>query len=327
MQGLPRMVYSVCLLLLVAASASRALGADRKFIAADSSKKRIAIIAEDGGTEWEHRIGPLHDLHVLPSGMILFQDSWTHLVEIDPATDEVVWEYDAQASNGNVDRQVEVHAFQRLANGVTMIAESGPARILEVNADGELVKEMPLQVAEPHPHHDTRLARKLGTGNYLVCHEQDGLVREYSADGGTAWEFRVPLFGRFPRPGHGVTAFGNQCFSAVRLPNGNTLIATGNGHRVIEVTRGKEIVWSLKQNDLPGIQLAWVTTLQVLPSGNIVLGNCHAGPENPQIIEITRDKEVVWSFQDFTRFGDALTNSQILSVDGEPVEPPELIAP
>jgi hypothetical protein len=63
---------------------------------------------------------------------------------------------------------------------------------------------------------------------------------------------------------------------------------------------------------LPNIQLAWVTTLQVLPNGNIVLDNCHAGPKNPQIIEVNRDKKVVWTFHDFDRFGDATTNTQVL---------------
>ena len=34
-----------------------------------------------------------------------------------------------------------------------------------------------------------------------------------------------------------------------------TLLGAGNGHSVIEVTPEKKIVWSVKQNDLPGIQL------------------------------------------------------------------------
>lgn len=287
----------------------------RRFIAADSSIERIAIIDEAGNTEWEYAIGPLHDLQVLTNGNILLQTSWTRLAEVDPATDEVVWSYDAATANGNAGRRVEVHAFQRLADGITMIVESGPARIIEVDAGGELLREIPLRVDNPHPHHDTRLARKLENGNYLVCHEADGAVREYDVEGRVVWEFAVPLFGREPRRGHGVDSFGNQCFAALRLPNANTLIATGNGHSIIEVTPEKEIIWSLHQNDLPGIQLAWVTTLQVMICGNIVLGNCHAGPDNPQIIEVTREKEVVWTFRDFERFGNALTNSRVLTAD------------
>jgi len=50
------------------------------------------------------------------------------------------------------------------------------------------------------------------------------------------------------------------------------LIGTGNGHGVLEVTPAKEIVWQVGQDDLAGIRLAWVTTVQVLGNGNILLG-------------------------------------------------------
>lgn len=290
------------------------LDAEEKYrvLAADSSRKRIALIDEKGQTEWEYRIGPLHDLHLLPSGNILFQRSWTQLLEVDPKTSRVVWEYDAAKRNGNEGKKVEVHAFQRLADGLTMIAESGPGRIIEVDAEGKVVREVAMKIERPDPHRDTRLVRKLKSGNYLVCHESQGVVREYDGKGAVVWEYPVPLFGKKPRGGHGLKAFGNAVFCALRLPGGNTLISTGNGHSVIEVTPEKKIVWQLHQDDLPGIRLAWVTTLQVQPDGNIILGNCHAGPENPQIIEITRKKEVVWTFRDFERFGNSLSNSQVI---------------
>jgi hypothetical protein len=141
-------------------------------------------------------------------------------------------------------------------------------------------------------------------------------VREYDGDGKVVWEYPVPMFGKKAAGGHGPEAFGNACFGAVRLKNGNTLIATGNGHGLLEVTPDKRIVWELHQDDLPGIKLAWVTTLQVLPDGNVIFGNCHAGPNNPQIIEVTRDKKVVWTFKDMKHFGDATSNSQVLDVPG-----------
>jgi outer membrane protein assembly factor BamB len=308
---------SMSLALIFAAAAISVLPAEaadsgRRFAASDSSKKRIAIIDRKGDIEWEYKIGSLHDLHVLPTGNVLFQTSMTRLLEVDPKTDKVVWEYDSASSNGNKGRPVQVHAFQRLADGVTMIAESGPARIIEVDKSGKLLKEVALKVDHPHVHRDTRLARKIDNGNYLVCHEADGTVREYDSSGKVVWSYEVPLFGKEPKRGHGLEAFGNQCFSVLRLKNGNTLIGTGNGHSILEVTPKKKIVWSIHQNDLEGIQLAWVTSLQVLPSGNILIGNCHAGPDNPQLIEVTRDKKVVWKFHDFERFGNALTNSQIL---------------
>lgn len=277
---------------------------------------RLAIVGVDGEIEWEMKWGGIHDLHVLDNGHIMVQRNMREIVEIDPESKEVVWSYDSSKSNGNEGQKVEVHAFQPLDNGNVMIAESGPARLIEINRDGEIQKQFKLKVNNPHPHTDTRLVRKLSNGHYLACHEADGAVREYDANGKVVWEYEVPLFGKPPKPGHGLEAFGNKCFAAERLESGNTLIATGNGHSVLEVTPEKEIVWQLHQDDLPGIQLAWVTTLEVLPNGNYVIGNCHAGPNNPLLIEVNpATREVVWQFDRFDLFGNSAPNSRILDID------------
>jgi outer membrane protein assembly factor BamB len=279
-------------------------GVPRRVIAADSSTKMLASIGSDGRVEWKRPVGAIHDLHLLPDDHILYQDGWTRIVELD-AERKPVWQYDAK-SNGNADRAVEVHAFQRLADGTTMIVESGPARIIEVDREGAIQREIRLKVDTPSAHSDTRNVRKTTVGTYLVAHEKDGVVREYDADGNIVWEFDVPLFGAPRKGGHGPEAFGDQVYSAVRLENGNTLIGTGNGHSVLEVSPDKEIVWRLGQRDLPGITLAWVTQVQRLPNGNTLLVNCHAGPDNPQIIEVSPAKAVVWTFKDLTTFGNSL---------------------
>lgn len=286
-------------------------GPARRVLAADDSTRRLAIVAPDGSLEWEMKVGAIHDAWVLPNGNVLFQQGWTRIVEVTPDK-RTVWEYDAAKRNGNEGRRVEVHAFQRLEDGLTMIVESGPARIIEVDRDGRVQREVKLKVNRPNPHSDTRLARKLANGHYLVAHENDGAVREYDGKGTVVWEYDVPLFGRERKGGHGPEAFGNAVFSAVRLPNGNTLIGGGNGHCVLEVTPAKEIVWKLEQKDLPGITLAWVTRVERLPNGNTRFGNCHAGPDNPQFIEVTPDKQVVWTFKDFQNFGNSMPVQAVL---------------
>jgi hypothetical protein len=278
-------------------------------LVADSSTHRLAIVGADGKLEWEIQVGQIHDAHVLPSGNILLQQGWTKIQEVTPGK-KVVWEYDAAKANAG--QRVEVHAFQRLDDGLTMIAESGPARIIEVNANGAVKHEIKLKVEQPSAHSDTRLVRKLSNGNYLVAQEHDGVVREYDSTGKIVWEFAVPLFDKPRKPGHGPEAFGNSVFSASRLANGNTLIGAGNGHSVLEVTPAKEIIWKIEQNDLPGITLAWVTRVERLANGNTLIGNCHAGPSNPQIIEVTPDKKVVWTWKDFANFGDSTTVGVIL---------------
>lgn len=279
---------------------------------------RLAIVAPDGDIRWEMRWGGIHDIHWLENGHILTRQGRATVVEIDPETKEVVWSYDSANAGGNEGKAVEVHAFERLASGSTMIAESGPARLIEVDAEGKLEREIALVVDRPGAHTDTRLVRSTPAGTYLVAHEADGKVREYSREtGAVVWEYEVPLFDREPAGGHGLEAYGNRLFQALRLPSGNTLVSTGNGHGVIEVTPEKKIAWQLQQDDLDGIRFAWVTTLEVLGNGHYVIGNCHAGPGQPLLVEIEpKSKKVVWTFDRFDDFGNSVSNSQLLDVRG-----------
>jgi hypothetical protein len=303
-------------ILLLAGSFVSAEPVAHRVLAADRSTGKIAIVGPGGVVEWEFpNKHDVHDIHLLPNGNVLTHTSHTTVVEISPKK-QIIWKYESKPKPGYTGR-VEVHAFQRLADGTTMIAESGNSRIIEVDRDGKIVKEVPLQVKKPDAHRDTRMVRKLSSRNYLVCHEGQGCVREYDPTGKVVWEYWFDLGTRPRSPGHGPEGHGVEVFGAVRLANGNTLIAGGNNNRVLEVDKEGKIVWSIDQKELPGITLAWVTTLHVLPNGNIVIGNCHAGPDNPQLIEVTRDKKVVWTFKDFKTFSNNLAAAQLLDVAGE----------
>jgi hypothetical protein len=284
----------------------RVLGADNK---------RVAIVNQKGEIEWEvpNEARETHDIQMLPNGDVLFQTSYTTVVEVNP-NKQVVWQYEAKPKEGYTGR-VEIHSYQRLNNGLTMVAESGNGRIVEVDKKGAIVRSIALTVDKPNTHRDTRMVRRLENGNYLVCHEGDGKLREYDKTGKVVWTYTMDLNGRPESPGHGPEGHGINVFGAMRLPNGDTMIAGGNNNRVFEVTPAGKIVWSIDQKDLPGITLAWVTTLELLPNGNLIFGNTHAGPENPQLIEVTRDKKVVWTFTDFQNFGNNLVAAQVLTKD------------
>lgn len=302
--------FAVSFLLAAAICAGDACAQHRVLV---QGNKKLALVGRDGKIEWEMPWGEIHDIHLLPGERVMVQQGRAKVVEIDMQSKEVVWSYDSAKQNGNDGKPVEVHSFQPLSDGRIMIAESGPARIIEIDRSGRLLREIKLKTVHPSTHSDTRLVRKLSNGNYLAAQEADGTAREYDADGKIVWEYEVPLFGKPPKPGHGPEAFGNRLFAALRLPNGNTLITTGNGHSVIEVTPQKEVVWKVDQAELPGITLAWVTTVEVLPNGNLVLGNCHAGPGQPLLVEIDRKtRQVVWKFDRFETFGNSVSNSLLL---------------
>ncbi|WP_020474033.1 beta-propeller domain-containing protein [Zavarzinella formosa] len=283
-------------------------------LAADNGK--VSLVNAKGEVEWQmDNRTDVHDIALLPNGNIMFTTNASTVVEVT-RDKKIVWKHEAKQKEGYKGR-IEIHAFQRLEDGNTMIAESGNGRIIEVDKDDKIVKEIALTIEHPNAHRDTRMARKLASGNYLVCHEGDGKIREYDPKGKVVWTYTMDLGGRPRSDGHGPEGHGNEVYGAIRLANGNTLIGAGNGNRVLEVTPEGKTVWSVDQKELPGITLAWVTMLEVLPNGNVIIGNCHAGKDNPQLIEVTRDKKVVWTFKNFKTFGNGLAASQVIGIEGK----------
>jgi outer membrane protein assembly factor BamB len=277
------------------------LHAERLVLASASYGKNIVAICDaDGQVLWSHPTsGPKsghaghHDIQFLDNGNILFHEDWTKVLEIS-FDKKVVWSYDASVMNGNKGKGVDIHAFQRLPSGLTMIAESGVGRIIEVDKDGKIHAEIKLK---PGGTQHTRMVRKFDNGNYLVCSEA-GFVTEYDGKGAVVWEHPIKT----------------RVFGAIRLRSGNTLIATGGGNSVVEVNRSGKVVWEIKDT-IPDTKIAlkWTTSLSELDNGNIIVGNCHAGDKNPQIVEIARDKKVVWRFDQFPTFGNGLACSQVLN--------------
>jgi len=87
--------------------------------------------------------GP-HDATLLPSGNILTFDNglgrdWSRVVELDPRSGEIVWEYRSETPQDFYSRTRG--ASQRLGNGNTLITESEKGRIFEVTPDGDRVWE------------------------------------------------------------------------------------------------------------------------------------------------------------------------------------------
>ena len=113
---------------------------------------------------------------------------------------------------------------------------------------------MPLQAQTKDHHLQTRMARKLANGNYLVPQLLDQVVREYTPEGKIVWEVKTP----------------DMPFTAIRLDDGNTLIGCTLGNLVIEVDRDGKTVWQVTNDDLPGKPINDACGVQRLPNGNTV---------------------------------------------------------
>ena len=89
-----------------------------------------------------------HDPHILENGNILLFDNRgnfrkpegrSRVIEFNPNTMELVWQYTG-TEESPLESDIRSYS-QRLANGNTLITESNGGRILEVNADREIVWE------------------------------------------------------------------------------------------------------------------------------------------------------------------------------------------
>lgn len=274
---------SIAILLLLAAT--QVCQADPLVLVSASYQKDLIALCElDGTVLWKYKTaGPEkghaghHEVQMLENGNILFHDDWNVVKEVQ-LDGKVVWSY--ASSN--------VHAFTRLKNGNTMIAESGNKRIIVVDPDGKLISETPLG---EEGRGNTRQAEVLENGNYLVCAENPGTVTEYNLAGDIVWEYEI----------------GTRVYGAIRLKNGNTLIGSGSGNSILEVSPDKKVVWEIK-NKIPdtSIELHWTACLKELPNGHLLIDNCHAGPENPQLIEFNSKRQVVWQFNEFDLVGNGM---------------------
>ena len=239
---------------------------------------RLVEISPEGKLTWEHRFPSVAVcFRMTGDGKVVFADGGnpTGIQEID-RQHKVTFDYRAKCE--------QLLTCDVLPNGNFLLAEQGPCQAVEINTDGDVVSTVKLSTTEKAAHLQLRCLHKLPNGHLLACHEAEAVVREYDSDGMIVWEFP------------NVT----NVFEALRLPSGNTLIGCGTDKRIIEVTPEKTIVWELTANDVPELNLSWITSLQILKNGNLVIANFLRGHEGKgaHAFEVTHDesKKVVWTY-------------------------------
>jgi hypothetical protein len=268
------------------------------FVCTDYTQGKVFIISQTGKVEWEYPAERCNDIWVLPSGNLLFNTG--NGVKEVTRNKEVVFSFESKS---------EIYACQRLLNGNTFIGECNSGSLLEVPPDGKIVKQIKLLPdSVDGGHFFMRNARKLPNGNYLVAHYGLDKVCEYDSTGKMIME--IPIKG--------------GPHSVVRLLNGNTLIACSDHDgdpRVVEVDKLGNIIWQLSKDELPGIELKFMTGMQYLPNGDMVLTNWLGHDQfgkAPHAFEITRDKKVIWVYKDDSIL-KTMSSIQLLDVEGNAI--------
>jgi PQQ-like domain len=258
------------------------------FFYAGEQKQQEMYIVKAGRPVWSYQgsntRGEISDAVLMSNGNILFAHQFG-VTMINPAK-EVVWNFDAPAGT-------EIHTAQPIGTSRVLFIQNGnPARLRVVNiATGATEKEFVLETANPTSvHGQFRHARLTDAGTLLVAHMDMKKVAEYDSSGKEIWS--VPI---------------ESPWSAARLKNGNTLIAT-NKRVVREVDPKGQTVWELTPDDAPGYRLSGFQIATRLPNGNTLVNNwvnmwntmVDTNNAEVQALEFTPGKKLVWALREWS---------------------------
>src|SRR5665213_909362 len=262
------------------------------------------FLVNHGKIVWTYSTGPgneYDDVWMLSNGNILFT-RMQYIAEITPEK-KVVWRYDAPVGT-------EIHACQPIGKDKVLFIVNGlPPRLMVVN-----IKTKAVEVEHVLPaisetdrrsvHAQFRRVRYTSKGTYLLPFLELNRVVGYDKNFKEIWSYDIA-----------------KPWAAIRLKNGNTLITDESDVLTREVNSKKETVWEVSKADIP--DQYWYGNAQSvtrLANGNTIICSRGGDKHGPQLVEITRDKKVVWVLQDWQHFGPA-TAVQVLDEPGIPERP------
>ncbi|MCI2049922.1 MAG: hypothetical protein LKJ76_09440 [Lachnospiraceae bacterium] len=245
------------------------------------------------GSGWEY-----DDIWMMSNGNILFsRQTWAGEVTPDK---KIVWKTEAGPYE-------EIHTLQPIGIDKVLILVNGmPPRLMILNKHSgkiEMEHELPYD-ADAGVHAQFRRVRMTNKHTILVPFLLQDRVVEYDMDFHEIWAYGIP-----------------SPWAAVRLQNGNTLITDEKEKLTREVDRNRNTVWEIRLDELPEPYRLFDSQSCVrLGNGNTVLCSRGNNGESPQLVEVDRDKNVVWAINDWKNLGPC-TAIQILTDGGIPEEP------
>jgi len=249
-----------------------------------TGSKMTAIFNEESEIIWWVK-GGSRDGTVLPNGNILICEA-RRVVEYAKGSTDIVWSYQLDRKKNK-----EIAAAWRLDDGNTLIVENGKSpRLLEITPGGKSAIEVALQPETDNAHMQTRMARKLPNGNYLVPHLLAFSVKEYAPSGEVVKVIKTDLEELGGREGR------NWPFTAIRQSDGSTLVNLTNGNKTVVFDKDGAVKWRCDNQDVEG-RFADPCGAHMLPNGNVVIGSYgQKDRSKPIYFEVTPDKKVVWEF-------------------------------
>jgi hypothetical protein len=262
------------------------------------------LLVNKGKIIWTYSTGPgweYDDVWMLSNANILFS-RMQYVAEVTPDK-RVVWRFNAPPGT-------EIHTCQPIGLDKVLFIENGlPPHLMVVNIKTNAVEvdhllPAPSVTDRKTVHAQFRRVRYTAQGTYLVPFLEMNRVVEYDKDFNEVWSYKIPT-----------------PWAAIRLKNGNTLITDERDVKTIEVTPDNRIVWEISPADLPAkYRYENSQSATRLADGDTIICSRGGSDQGPQLVEVARDKKVVWVLQDWTHFGPA-TAVQIFDDPGIPENP------
>jgi hypothetical protein len=264
------------------------------------------FLVNKGQIIWTYSTGPgceYDDIWMMSNGNILF--TRMQYIAIITPNKEVIWRYDAPEGT-------EIHGCQPIGLDKVLFVQNGqPPKLFVMNNKTKAIEaehNLPVDTLTDKKfiHAQFRRVRCTDQGTYLVPFLELGRVVEYDRNFNEIWRYEI-----------------KTPWAAIRLKNGNTLITDEADKLTREVNPKKETVWEIRPSDLPE-KYRFINTqcCTRLANGNTIICSRGDNGKGPQLVEVNRDKEVVWVLWDWKNLGPA-SGVQILDDPGIPEIPGE----
>ena len=250
-----------------------------KLAIAGSGWQEIAIVDKASGViEWRHSLDSgdeCNDIEVAPNGNILY--AYSNGARLINRNHDIIWDYKAGENE-------KIHTATTLKDGGYMIAVCGePARIVELDDNGNKTKDIKFNTAIFDIHNQFRQVFKTDSGTYLVPLIGKQKILQITPEGRNKGSIHI----------------GYDLFSVKVLNNNNLLVSCGKDQLFAEVDpENKQINSAIITNSIIGGSLLYVAEIQPYKNGNklIANSNMHSNDRSqPMLIEINEANEIVWS--------------------------------
>ncbi|MFW9879014.1 MAG: PQQ-binding-like beta-propeller repeat protein, partial [Candidatus Thorarchaeota archaeon] len=268
----------------------------------------IKIIDGKGNTVWSWNTSiSAADLEMLPNGNILAidyggtQSADAEILEINITTNEVVWNLTVVGGRPlNWTHDVDYLGFDENGDETFLIADTSNNRVVECYRNGTIKwgwNATDLYTYGQSAEGDQLLeggwdwthlndADRLPDGTTMISLRNFDKVIIVNSTGDLIWQYGE----------YGNYSLCQHQHNPEYTPQGTILMADSENQRIIEVNMTtKEIIWEYAPTGDEA--LSWPRDADILPNGNMLIGDSARGGGNNRIWEIDIDtKEVVWYF-------------------------------